>query len=869
MTKSQVYLAALLEDIPPEIIPKFLTKYKVEANELLEQARQLALGIAEPEKKTDQLLASVYGEIFKTDDPIRWYYKAEEMNIGQDGYAFFPGEDNKYDIEAVKQLWKDFSAEATQLETKANEEILAECLLALLQKYTVNIHCGFAKSESISFYDYTKSKAAIALCLHDWILEPVNKEDEKKQQEKNGDGESLEKRTLENAKNGSPFLLIAGDLSGIQTYIYEIISKNAAKSLKGRSFYLQLLVDSVINSLLFKLELFQCQIIVDSGGGFNLLAPNTQLIKNSLADFKEFIDRKLFEEHQTLLFLGITYLVVSSEDLQSGRLSNIYKDLNKKITKQKYQRNLPQVLEYESLFHDKGIEVGGNTARDIITGEEIDDEELKNTYYNYQKNDRDEDDERYGIWPAEQREQDNGEDLIKEYNAKQIILGRELKRLDYWVVSKQTIKKIPRRLARRVIDPAKIGICNYLISEDEFRDYKSLWISGGEQIYVINSTHIDPELFDTSDIKFRLYLYGGNAYPETELKDKETEETKDHPRTFSEMAGAKDADREEEYIYTDFEETDFKRLGVLRMDVDDLGFIFRKGFWKDNYTPGSLSFSKHATLSRNMDYFFKGYLNTIWENGAHKSVGKEWIKKKIADNSQIIYSGGDDLFVVGRWHLMVELAEEIRNHFQTWTCDHPDISISGGISIVTPKYPIMKAVDMAGDAEKDAKKHNQYQKRAFSFLGTPIHYKHAKEDNRDYEIVKKLKNELLEFVAEDSLPRGILQKIMMLEGMRRDIDAHNEEVRRLGREHEVLNPKWNWTTAYYFSKEAEVMRRQGKMYFYKYLKGVSENILFNKYEGKGLADKSTYIFLQLYALAARWAELERRQLHSRTHNNDE
>ena len=36
-------------------------------------------------------------------------------------------------------------------------------------------------------------------------------------------------------------LLVGGDFSGIQKYIYKIASKHAGRSLKGRSFYLHLL----------------------------------------------------------------------------------------------------------------------------------------------------------------------------------------------------------------------------------------------------------------------------------------------------------------------------------------------------------------------------------------------------------------------------------------------------------------------------------------------------------------------------------------------------------------------------------------------------------------------------------------------------
>ncbi len=63
-----------------------------------------------------------------------------------------------------------------------------------------------------------------------------------------------------------PFLLVGGDLSGIQKYIYGIIARGAAKNLKGRSFYLQLLIDNIVNFLIKELELFDANIIYKTGG---------------------------------------------------------------------------------------------------------------------------------------------------------------------------------------------------------------------------------------------------------------------------------------------------------------------------------------------------------------------------------------------------------------------------------------------------------------------------------------------------------------------------------------------------------------------------------------------------------------------------
>jgi CRISPR-associated protein Csm1 len=69
-------------------------------------------------------------------------------------------------------------------------------------------------------------------------------------------------------------LLIGGDLSGIQRFLYAISSEGAAKSLRGRSAYLALLADAAVEFLLRELDLPPTQVVYRSGGHFYLLAPS-------------------------------------------------------------------------------------------------------------------------------------------------------------------------------------------------------------------------------------------------------------------------------------------------------------------------------------------------------------------------------------------------------------------------------------------------------------------------------------------------------------------------------------------------------------------------------------------------------------------
>ena len=158
------------------------------------------------------------------------------------------------------------------------------------------------------------------------------------------------------------------------------------------------------------------------------------------------------------------------------------------------------------------------------------------------------------------------------------------------------------------------------------------------------------------------------------------------------------------------------KLGVLKMDVDNLGLIFSMGFKE---IVGGASISRVSSLSFYLDLFFSGIINQIIEKFSFiTNESYEDIESKIKINFEgdkktiyrpknniskdagtstihINYSGGDDLLVVGPYDDIIEFAQEFRNEFKKWTANNDSINISAGISIVGSKFPIGKAALMA------------------------------------------------------------------------------------------------------------------------------------------------------------------------------
>ena len=103
-----------------------------------------------------------------------------------------------------------------------------------------------------------------------------------------------------------------------------------------------------------------------------------------------------------------------------------------------------------------------------------------------------------------------------------------------------------------------------------------------------------------------------------------------------------------------------ERIAVLRADVDNLGQAIVAGF-NEKYA----TLSRTATLSRQLSLFFKLYINRILNNPQFNISGCVCGEGR---HAAIVYSGGDDLFIVGAWNEVIELAIDIRRCLQKYSC---------------------------------------------------------------------------------------------------------------------------------------------------------------------------------------------------------
>ncbi|MBK8818375.1 MAG: hypothetical protein IPN49_04525 [Saprospiraceae bacterium] len=130
-------------------------------------------------------------------------------------------------------------------------------------------------------------------------------------------------------------MMLCIDIAGIQKVIYDIANKKAAKSLKGRSFFLQLLMDNIIDRLLDHKDImaYRTNVIYASGGKAYLILPNTDKTKKALKSIDQETQDYLWKEHQGKLYAVFGYITFTYETFKNDKNNWDYKIKSKDLSK--------------------------------------------------------------------------------------------------------------------------------------------------------------------------------------------------------------------------------------------------------------------------------------------------------------------------------------------------------------------------------------------------------------------------------------------------------------------------------------------------------------------------------------------------------
>ncbi|HCS72352.1 MAG TPA: type III-A CRISPR-associated protein Cas10/Csm1, partial [Clostridiales bacterium] len=141
-----------------------------------------------------------------------------------------------------------------------------------------------------------------------------------------------------------------------------------------------------------------------------------------------------------------------------------------------------------------------------------------------------------------------------------------------------------------------------------------------------------------------------------------------------------------------------ERIAVLRADVDNLGQAFVSGFENDISGDKYVTLSRTASFSRKLSMFFKLHINNILANGEYY-LCKDHEKGK--RNATIVYSGGDDVFIIGSWDDIIGFSIDLYNSLKKYSQN--TLTISAGIGIYPSKFPVSVMAREVGKLEDHSK----------------------------------------------------------------------------------------------------------------------------------------------------------------------
>lgn len=757
-------------------------------------------------KQLLSIFCQVEADDQRLDDTHRRYLPLRPLALSEQ--VVFPEKESQENEvwSAYKYLWDEFYLQAAELkhahESRGDLPTYVESMLLLLQRFSWCIPSAYYRNvPDISLYDHSRMTAALAAVLDrpdvddTWLDEVGHKTEE---------------------SNRVAALLVGGDISGVQDFIYTITSRGATPSLRGRSFYLQMLTEAVARFVLRRLELPITNLIYAGGGNFYLLARPED--EQRLIETQQELSRVLLQQHRGALYVAVAGTPLKCADFFGGKISDAWKQLHGQLQEVKHRRFAELgSADLQQLFAP--LDHGGNQEKQCSV---------------------------CGLEHEQTKAVGDGDDPPRKCPPCLAFesLGDELRKAR-WLLLTET--KLPESDAGLTLEPspgtwkdtlAALGLVVSLfhaapsvqddgrrrvllaLDDDALADLApGVRVAIGRRL-LVNTT---PVLTQAE----RLDLLKSRALPDSELPSGE-----EPVKPFGVL---------------EYQSHGMKRLGVLRMDVDNLGRLFQHGLGEQ------ATLSRVAMLSFAVSLYFEGWVSNLADeiNQRNRRDGAYPIERLYA-----IYSGGDDLFFVGSWDAVAELAVAVRRDLTRYAAGHPGIHASAGIGLVGGKYPLYQAARDAGDAEEQAKSLRWWdgaqwrRKDAISFLDEALPWNQfgaeAEEATPNYDTVHGLMHELISLM-EEGAPTALARRLTEFYAEYRD--ARDKRLNTQSDSDWASGPQtvwgsWMWRTVYTLKRMEERSKNELKPDLARLRQHIVE---------------SNYRMIEPLGVAARWAELMQRE----------
>lgn len=578
-------------------------------------------------------------------------------------------------------LWNAFADDMARLPDGAG---VFDTFVALMARYGSRVP-GTLNLDGISVYEQFK---AVALLCH----------------------------TLAPEHHYHSVLLLEGDLSGIQETLYTITAKGAAKSLRGRSFYLQLLTDAVMRAILRALGLPMVCLVYNAGGTFQVIARAGDA--DRLPDIRRAINQRLLLLHGGELALALAWHPLHADDLTARAFTDTARQVGDLLEEQKARTFRDLVgADGVALFQATG---SGSDRFCAICHVDLPDSRGA---------ERPDDADDVRCDQCASFGSSGLARLIADANHVPYLSIEDLRPDATWpaLPNPASWRGKPawhRALAAfgfdyRFADQARTGanITHYRLNRS---DFLPATIDGACRYSFRFLANTTPRIEHDQTQLQRLRAVMEQRR-ERNQEDPPVEEREIEPGAIrSTMLMAR------------WDSHGIDRYGVLRMDIDDLGTLFRRRL----LTPTLLHVS---TLSATLSLFFEGWLNRACAHAADRwqthivGITNEHVwRRHIAERTgvpdepdrvlrcklpYVIYAGGDDLLIIGPWDVLPPLAWQIRRDLSSFAgrgvvdpaapITPAPVTMSAGIFAENESFPLYQAADLAGSALKAAKRRKE------------------------------------------------------------------------------------------------------------------------------------------------------------------
>jgi hypothetical protein len=615
-------------------------------------------------------------------------------------------------------LWQRMRGEFARLKA-----VLApNTVLAWLERHTTRVPYApdppDAPLADIALFDHIRTMTAIASCLYLYLRHGADQVDPSR---------PATRRTIED-RALSRYLLVGGDVPGIQEFVYRITSKGALKGLRGRSFFLELLTRHVAAELLRlgSVELSWANVLLAGGGRLDVLLPDTPVARQRVAQVRRRLNgylRRVQDARLSLLLdwqelCGLDFM--RPADSEEG-LGARWRRLMQKLDHRKRHRAA------EALEEDPTGERCRHCQRQSL--EMVPAEECQRwgiagpvcefcflllpkepapppaTWRRFEHTTECE----WCHQPGTRAELRLGEERLFGCDNRLCLGGVETHHVGECEVChrRAVVAPMPPAGGEAAGQVHACAFCRNLYHVGEHLSQITLILRSPEE------PPAPQRVFLQIDDHFYYFPGPQGLSPWQQLTGRagttiwvvnEPDPTQwrfpacSHPLLLGIYPGLHEQDAD---LPLEFEKLGTglgaRRIGVLRMDVDNLGALFRE-------VSGSLA--RTAALSRLLGTFFSLHLARICR-GTDPSLDRLRVgpARDAPRKLVIVYAGGDDLCLVGHWHEVAEVAFDIGQAFRTYTCENPVVGLSGGFAVQHVAFPLHQMAELAKRAEDAAKAH--------------------------------------------------------------------------------------------------------------------------------------------------------------------